>query len=58
VLSHLLLGGKAIGELFEDQIGVDRCHASYHDNEHPSLAYHLSHQARFSLTRKISRCGG
>ena len=36
--AHLLLGGKATGEFVEDEVGVDRCHASYQDNEHP---FHL-----------------
>lgn len=51
---HLLLGGKAIGELVEHQVGVDRGHASYQDNEHPfHLADRLSHRANSPLTRRI-----
>ena len=54
VLSHLLLGGKAIGKLVENQVGVDRGHASYQDNEHPfHLADRLSRRANSPLTRRI-----
>jgi len=58
VLSHLLLGGEAIGELVEDQVGVDRGHSSYQNNEHPfHLADRLS-RGEFFANAKNSVHGG
>src|SRR3954451_21254856 len=58
VLSHLLLGGEAIGELVEDQVGVNRCHPSRQHNEHP---FHLASPfapGEFSANPQNSaRCG-
>lgn len=35
VLSHLLLGGEAVGELVEHQVRIDRGYAADQDNKHP-----------------------
>jgi hypothetical protein len=53
--AHLLLGGKATGEFVEDEVGVDRCHASYQNNEHPFHLFVPFASGRIlAFTRRIS----